>query len=101
LIVAGSLKGVSDYYSKGDNTFPNDPSEFNPKGLTKQTYNTKNGKIIKWFDSNGKAVYEWDEDFNYGSHYHVIGEDGNTRVPNASGETHFKAGDEIPKSGGK
>lgn len=52
-------------------------------------YNTKNGKIIKWVDKNGKAKYEWNEDNANGSHYHIIGEDGNTRVPNNNGETHF------------
>lgn len=74
--------------------FPNDPNSFNPAGLTKSgPYNTNNGKIIKWLDSSNKAVYEWDEDLTYGAHYHVIGEDGNTRIPNEKGETHFYPGE--------
>jgi len=71
-----------------------DPDDFNPEGLRKiGPFGTKNGKIIKWLDENNKAVYEWDEDLTYGSHYHVIGEDGNTRLPNSAGETHFFPGD--------
>jgi len=64
--------------------------------LIKKNYETKNGQIIEWFDSTGKAVYEWDEDLSFGSHYHVIGPDGNTRMPNLNGETHFKSGNIIP-----
>ena len=74
--------------------FPENPDDFNPEGLRKiGPFGTKNGKIIKWLDENNKAVYEWDEDLTYGSHYHVIGEDGNTRLPNSAGETHFFPGD--------
>lgn len=74
--------------------FPDDPNNFNPAGLTQSgPYSTNNGKIIKWLDSDKKAVYEWDEDLTYGSHYHVIGADGNTRLPNSNGETHFVPGE--------
>ena len=74
--------------------FPENPDDFNPEELRKiGPFGTKNGKIIKWLDENNKAVYEWDEDLTYGSHYHVIGEDGNTRLPNSAGETHFFPGD--------
>lgn len=78
--------------------FPSNPEDFNPEGLTKiGPFETKNGKIIKWIDENKKAVFEWDEDLKYGSHYHVIGDDGNTRLPNSSGETHFLPGDTFEK----
>ena len=74
--------------------FPSNPEKFSPKGLTKiGPFETKNGKIIKWIDENKKAVFEWDEDLKYGSHYHIIGDDGNTRIANSSGETHFLPGD--------
>lgn len=79
-----------------ERTFPEDPADFNPEGLTKRTFETPNGKITKWFDEDGNAVYEWDEDLANGSHYHVIGEDGNTRLPSVSGETHFRPGDRVP-----
>ena len=82
--------------SNNKNVFPENPNGFNPNGYRKETYETRNGKIIKWFDENGKAVYEWDEDIANSSHYHVIGDDGNTRMPNSFGETHFNPGDDIP-----
>ncbi|MFR8010533.1 MAG: DNRLRE domain-containing protein [Clostridia bacterium] len=91
-----ALDAGSGLTTTSKNVFPTSPSDFNPDGLIPKTYNTKNGKIIKWFNSKGKAIFEWDEDLTYGSHYHVISEDGNTRVPNSSGETHFNPGDEIP-----
>lgn len=77
-------------------TFPENPDDFNPPGLTRRIFNTRNGKIYKWFTTDNVAVYEWDEDYTYGPHYHVIGPDGNTRIPNDSGETHFNPGDNIP-----
>ena len=101
----GNMFDVTVHKSQGNSSggeteknkkFPDNPEEFNPEGLTQKTFDTKNGKIMKWFDENGKAIYEWDEDIQNGSHYHVIGEDGNTRVPNDSGETHFQPGDLIP-----
>ncbi|MDD6656869.1 MAG: hypothetical protein PUE95_06200 [Lachnospiraceae bacterium] len=70
----------------------------NLEGLTKiGPFETKNGKIIKLIDENKKAVFEWDEDLRFGSHYHAIGDDGNTRLPNSSGETHFLPGDTFEK----
>ena len=77
-------------------TFPENPDDFNPPGLTRRIFDTRNGKIYKWFTPDNVAVYEWDEDYTYGPHYHVIGPDGNTRLPNDSGETHFNPGDNIP-----
>lgn len=77
--------------------FPSDPAEFNPPRLQKiGPINTRNGKIIKWIDpKTRKAKYEWDEDLQHGSHYHKLGEDGNTRVANENGETHLHAGDKF------
>ena len=42
-----------------------------------------------------RAVFEWDEDLTYVSHYYKIAEDGNTRIPNSNRETHYKLGDSI------
>ena len=53
--------------------------------------------LIKWIDENKKAVYEWDEDLRFGPYYHVNGDDGNTRLPNSTGETHFFPGDTFGK----
>ena len=70
----------------------------NPEGLTKiGPFKTKKGKIIKWIDESKKAVFEWDEDLKYGSHYHVIGDDGNTRLQNSGSETHFLKEDTFEK----
>lgn len=34
---------------------------------------SKNGRIIEWRDPISKAkIFEWDEDFNNGSHYHAM-----------------------------
>ena len=92
----GGTGSGGDQSGSGSNKiqFPENPDDFNPEGLRKiGPFETKNGKIIKWLDENNKAVYEWDEDLTYGTHYHVIGEDGNTRLPNSAGETHFLPGD--------
>lgn len=62
--------------------FPENQNDFNSEGLFKRIVHTKNGDIIKWFD-DGNSVYKWDEDLVHGSHYHVISEDGNTRISNA------------------
>ena len=88
------LNGGEKNSSSDEIQFPEDPDDFNPEGLRKiGPFETKNGKIIKWVDENNKAVYEWDEDLTYGSHYHVIDEDGNTRLPDSDGKTHFFPGD--------
>lgn len=36
----------------------------------------KNGGVIKWFIPNTNiVVFEWDEDYKYGSHYHAMREE--------------------------
>ena len=54
--------------------FTANPYEFNPKGLVRTEYaGTKNGKIIEWRDPNlNVKVFEWNEDFKNGSHYHAM-----------------------------
>ena len=54
--------------------FTVNPYNFQPKGLVRKCYDgTKNGRIIEWKDpiSNVK-VFEWDEDFQNGEHYHAL-----------------------------
>ena len=82
--------------NQGDaNKFPEDPYQFNPKGLLMNEYlGSDNGRIIKWKDPiTGIAVFEWDEDFNHGPHYHVmkIEWDGKHIGP------HLHAGDKVPE----
>ena len=50
------------------------PDNFRPKGLTMREYpGSHNGRISEWRDpvSNAK-IFEWDEDFRYGAHYHAM-----------------------------
>ena len=73
--------------------FPEDPDDFNPDGLTRKEFQTPNGKVIKWFNEDGQAVYEWDEDLSHGSHYHILDENGRTRIPGPNGNTHRYPGE--------
>ena len=53
--------------------FPANPNDFKPLGLT-INYNipTPNGTILKWGVLGTKAaIFEWDEDYKIGSHYHI------------------------------
>ena len=76
-------------------TFPENPDDFNPEGLIRDDYNTKNGLIVKWKDpETGEAKYEWDEDKKHGSHYHKL-KNGNTRIADENGETHIQPGTEV------
>jgi hypothetical protein len=78
-------------------TFPKDPNDFNPNGLTKRGFDTPNGRIIKWLDNTKKALFEWDQDLENGEHYHINASDGNTRIPHPiTGNTHIYTGDSIP-----
>ena len=76
-------------------TYPEDPNDFNPKGLIKKIYvkpgTGTNGGIIKWeIPGTTIAVFEWDEDCKKGSHYHAMRvELGNVHI------NHFYAGDII------
>ena len=53
--------------------FPANPYDFKPLGLViNNTVSTPNGTILKWGAPGAKtAVFEWDEDFKHGSHYHI------------------------------
>lgn len=62
---------------KRQEIFPVNPLTFNPKGLERKIYVQpdagKNGGIIKWeIPGTGTAIFEWDQDYKYGSHYHVM-----------------------------
>ena len=56
---------------------------------------TKNGKIIKWFDSNGRVVFEWNENLNgaNGPHYHFLDSETKIRIPGPTGDTHIYPGE--------
>ncbi len=77
--------------------FPEDPNLFVPFGLIRKDIpGSGNGKIIKWFVPGFKkmVIFEWDEDFKYGSHYHVM-------MPGDLGKhnelEHWKAGTPVPE----
>ena len=57
--------------------FPLNPYEFNPKGLKRVEHvgigKGKNGAIFKWYiPASGIPVFEWDQDFKNGAHYHIL-----------------------------
>ncbi len=64
---------ISPQYKKQE-FFPIDPYNFKPKGLIMKEYSgTYNGRIIEWRDPISKAkIFEWNEDFKFGSHYHAM-----------------------------
>ena len=62
-----------------DNTaiFTPNPYDFNPRGLNRHVYvepgKGSNGGIIKWEIPGTKiAIFEWNEDWRYGPHYHTL-----------------------------
>lgn len=79
------------------NTFPKNPNEFNPSGLKKLEINTNtNGRIIKWIGDSKKALFEWNEDLQYGEHYHITPDGKNRILHPITGNTHINPGDSIP-----
>ena len=75
--------------------FPYNPYAFLPRGLEMIEYSgTKNGRTIEWRDPITKIrVFEWDEDFSNGSHYHAL-------LPEWGGMhdgTHYLPGSPVPE----
>ena len=54
--------------------FTESPYAFVPRGLIMVEYpGTYNGRIIVWkAPISSITIFEWDEDFQYGSHYHIL-----------------------------
>ena len=54
--------------------FPVNPYEFVPRGLVRKEYpGSYNGRIIKWvYPLQNTPIFEWNEDFENGAHYHVL-----------------------------
>ena len=57
--------------------FTINPLNFNPKGLARKVYvepgSGSNGGIIKWEDpKTNVAIFEWNEDYKHGAHYHAM-----------------------------
>jgi len=85
--------------SKHQKVFPDDPSDFNPKGLVMKVHielgGLPNGAIYKWNIPGTKiSIFEWDEDFIYGPHYHVMKIEWENKHID---KTHYEAGDIIPE----
>lgn len=74
--------------------FPFNPYDFNPRNLRREIYyGSYNGQIWKWFES-GKMIFEWDEDYRMGRHYHILSHNGphywpNTRIPEPYASNYF------------
>ncbi len=64
---------ISPQYKK-QAFFPADPYSFKPKGLIMTEYpGSYNGRIIEWRDPlRNVKVFEWDEDYEFGPHYHAM-----------------------------
>ena len=79
-------------------TFPSNPCNFKPKGLVVTDFEgTGNGRIIKWSYPGFKdSVFEWHEDYAYGSHYHIT-EVSKNWPGSRKTAPHYKAGDVIPE----
>ena len=63
--------------SDDDAIFTPNPYDFNPNGLIMHVCvapgTGPNGGVIKWEVPGTKiAVFEWDEDWQYGAHYHTL-----------------------------
>ena len=76
--------------------FPENPDDFNPVGMQKYPYPTPNGMIYKWGYCKQTAIFEWDEDYKNGSHYHCMMPEWNNKH-DESEESHFKAGMVMPE----
>ena len=75
--------------------FPQNPYNFNPQGLIMREFpGSFNGRIIKWFDPvTNIPIFEWNEDIEYGSHYHILNNgmhDGTHIKPNSIVPEPFK-----------
>ena len=58
-------------------TYPQNPYDFNPKGLERREHvkpgQGSNGGVFKWYYPGDKRpIFEWDEDWKIGSHYHAM-----------------------------
>ena len=75
--------------------FPADPALFHPQGLIITTdIMTPNGQVLKWtYPSSKYAIFEWNEDYAKGEHYHCLTE----AMRNSHSGDHWKAGDLIPE----
>ena len=68
--------------------FPEDPADFHPRGLLIGTWQTPdNGLVIKWIERPKREVFEWNEDLNHSSHYHI----------RELGGDHYQPGTPIPE----
>ena len=79
--------------------FPTNPYEFKPRGLKMKVRvpigGKPNGGIIHWsLPGQGYPLFEWDQDFRYGQHYHVmlLEHKGKHVI-----EDHYRPGDPIPE----
>ena len=76
--------------------FPENPDDFNPAGMERYPYPTPNGMIYKWGYCRQTAIFEWDEDYKNGSHYHCMLPEWNNKHDECE-EAHFKAGTVMPE----
>ena len=75
--------------------FTLNPYDFNPVGLVREEYSgSDNGRIIVWLDPVSRnCVFEWDEDFMNGPHYHAM----LIEWEGKHGPIHYKPNAPVPK----
>ena len=107
--VSGAFSASDSQAAEKDITLPKppkppavftvDPYDFNPNGLVRHVIipigEGDNGGIIKWEIPGTKiAVFEWDEDYRHGAHYHAMMPDWNNKhVDNM----HYSPGTPVPE----
>ena len=79
--------------------FPMNPYQFQPRGLVLNIYNPigtgKNGGVFKWtIPGTSIAIFEWNEDYLQGSHYHAMLPEWSNRHVNG---IHYLPGEVIPE----
>ena len=96
VVVAEATEDIAEEEELDPNPiFPFDPYSFHPSGLILDEYpGSSNGKILKWRGPlSGNVYFEWNEDFKYGPHYHIVLYVFGKEVHWG----HYKAGDTIPE----
>ena len=75
--------------------FTINPYDFKPIGLIREEYpGSYNGRIIQWKDPISNAIiFEWNEDFKYGSHYHAL----TIQWAGVHDGTHYLPGTPVPE----
>ena len=95
--VGTAPNGGSNGHKSSVPTYPKNPYDFKPKGLkileAVKPGTKPNGGIIKWLcPKTNVAIFEWDEDYKNGPHYHAMMVEWNSQH---LGNDHIKPGSAV------